>query len=151
VSAEGLWERLFADWAPCRQHDADTVAAAAMARVVDRFRLAHDERIAREESDLAAWLRTRANELCGAADPLMADLFGCAPSSPAWRDDLPPLERLAAYAADADVPPARRREANSTVTLSQRRGEERARRAALSAPSLHPIGLLMLVPDDAGV
>jgi hypothetical protein len=62
-----------------------------------------------------------------------------------------PLDRLAAFAADADYPPARRREANSAVALFQRRREERDTRTALSQPLLRPVGMLLLVPDGSCV
>jgi hypothetical protein len=61
-----------------------------------------------------------------------------------------PLDRLAAFAADADNPPARRREATSAVALFQRRAMERERRTALLPPRLRPIGMLLLVPEDSG-
>jgi hypothetical protein len=80
----------------------------------------------------------------------MDDLFGSAPAVPVWQASERPLDRLAAYAADGKNPTGRRREAGVVVELYQRREKDRAERADLSAPSLRPIGLLMLVPPDQG-
>ena len=83
---------------------------------------------------------------CGKFVPGTGDLFGEAPKDPDWQLLSEPLSRLVAFVADADNPPARRREANSIVELYQRRTAECAARATLSPPSLRLIGMLMLVP-----
>ena len=107
----------------------------------------HQERAEREAIDLREWLRRRADDICGAFVPQTGDLFGAAAAGPAWRLLPTPLDRLAAFIADADNPPARRREASSAVELFQRRMAEQAARTAVSSPVLHLTGKLMLVPQ----
>ena len=79
-------------------------------------------------------------------DRVAHDLFGAPPDGPNWRSLSAPLDRLAAFTADATNATARRREANSVIELFQRRDAERAARAALLPPNLHLVGMLMLVP-----
>ena len=149
VEARGLWHRLFAGWVPARQAEADGVAQSVMQREAASFGRTHLDNVAAEATELDLWLRSRADDLCGRVQPRTGDLFGAVPAVPAWLADVQPLDRLATYAADGANPAARRREAASAAELYHRRTHERAARADLSAPSLRPIGLLMLVPPTA--
>ena len=144
--AKALWQRLFASWMPRRQPEAEAVAMAVMQREVAQFSSGHLHRLDREDADLRIWLRGRADSICGEFVPSTGDLFGSAASGPDWQLLSVPLDRLAAFSADGGNPVARRREANSAVELFQRRGRERASRAALSEPSLCQVGMLMLTP-----
>ncbi len=133
-------------WLVPRRAEADTIARAAAHHMAERFAANHRASMRVEAEGLHRRLALRASELCGAPVPVMPDLFGAAPAGPAWQADVPPLERLAAFALDADVPPARRREANSAVALFHAREAEHAERIAISEPSVRPLGLLLLVP-----
>jgi hypothetical protein len=150
ISAEGLWQRRFATWVPRRLPQGEKIAALVMHRVATEFASTQRNSAEREAAELGQWLRLRTDDLCGVPVPRIADLFGAGPVIPAWKSSAAPLERLAAFAADADNPATRRREANSVVALFQRREEARDSRAALSPPSLRPIGMLLLVPDGFG-
>ena len=57
----------------------------------------------REASDLQDWLRRRADDICGAFVPQTGDLFGATKVGPDWGLLSAPLERLAAFTADADI------------------------------------------------
>ena len=144
LAAGDVWQTLFASWVPNRQRQAASVASATMQNDIAGITAHHQRRTEREASGLQDWLRRRADDICGAFVPQTDDLFGASKVGPAWRLLSAPLERLAAFTADADNPPARRREANSAVELFQRRA---AARAALSPPVLSLIGMLMLVPS----
>jgi hypothetical protein len=144
------WHRLFANWLPRRQIVAEAVAAAAMRRDAERFAIDHQHRTDREAVDLGRWLRGRADAICGVFIPRTGDLFGAALPGADWQVSSEPIDRLAAFAADGDNPPNRRREANSAVELFQRRCTEHEGRATLSPPFLRLIGMLMLVPVDSG-
>jgi len=150
IPLEGVWQSLFASWVPHRASRAEEVATVAMHRVAAEFANTQRHHAERETADLQRWLQLRADEICGVNVPGMADLFGFAPSLPGWKSLSVPLVRLAAFAADADNPPAKRREANSAVALFRLRDEERESRTALSQPRLRPIGMLLLVPDGSG-
>ncbi|HTB46083.1 MAG TPA: helicase-related protein [Acetobacteraceae bacterium] len=150
IPADLVWQRLFASWLPKRQPQAEKFAAVIMDRVAADFVRTQRDRADQEVVDLQRWLRIRADDICGAHMPRTADLFGLAPTLPDWKSLPAPLDRLAAFAADADNPPARRREATSAVALFQRRAMERERRTALLPPRLRPIGMLLLVPEDSG-
>jgi superfamily II DNA or RNA helicase len=150
IPVEGVWQRLFASWVPKRGKQADKLAAAIMDRMAAEFARTQRDRADQEVVDLQRWLRLRADDICGSYMPRTADLFGLAPTLPDWKSLPVPLDRLAAFAADADNPPARRREANSAVALFQRRAMEREGGTALLPPRLRPIGMLLLVPDGSG-
>ena len=147
VPVEGLWQRRFASWVPRRLPEGEKIAASVMHLAATEFAGTQRDGAEREAAELQHWLRLRANDLCGAHVPHMADLFGAGPTVPGWKSSSAPLDRLAAFAADADNPAARRREANSVVALFQRRVEERESRTVSSPPRLRPVGMLMLVPD----
>jgi hypothetical protein len=144
--AADVWQTLFAHWVPNRQQEVASVASAAMQRDAVRFTADHQRKAERESGDLQDWLRRRADDICGAFVPQTGDLFGQTKVGPDWGLLSAPLERLAAFTADADISQARRREANSAVELFQRRNVERA---ALLPPVLSLIGMLMLVPSVA--
>ena len=150
IPPEELWQRMFASWVPDRMPLVQALAVAAMDREAAALAGAQRDCAEREVADLQRWLRLRADDICGEHLALTPDLFGEGPVLPGWKTLLAPVDRLAAFATDADNAPARRREANSVVALFQRRGQERERRTALSPPRLRPIGMLLLVPDGFG-
>jgi hypothetical protein len=141
-----MWRKLFAHWVLDRQPEAEAVAADAMERHATGVVRSHQEQLERDVNHLRSWLRQRSDDICGEFLPRTDDLFGEASKDPDWQLLSEPLDRLAAFVADADNLPTRRREANSAVELYQRRIAECAARASLSQPALHQIGMLMLVP-----
>jgi hypothetical protein len=148
IGCDGVWQSHFATWVPRRRLQAEQLATQAMQRAAAAFTETQHRRMDRESAELHGWIGLRADDICGAPVLRTADLFGHAPDVPAWNSMPAPLDRLAAYAADAANPPVRRREANTVAALFQRRGEARERRATLLPPRLWPIGMLMLVPNE---
>ncbi len=151
IPSDGLWRGLFADWAARRQADAEAVAASAMQRMAVELAATRRGEADREAAKLERWLQLRADDICGAFVQRTADLFGAVPVGPDWQLLNEPLDRLAAFAADAGNPSGRRREAGSVVSLFQRRARQREARAEISPPMLLPAGILMLVPPGYGV
>ena len=150
VPTDGLWQRLFASWVPNRRPQAETMATMIMDRIAAEFTGTQRGRADREVADLRRWLKLRADDICGERVSRTADLFGQEQYVPNWQVLPEPLERLAAFAADAENAANRRREANSVVALFKRREGERHSRLALSAPRLRPVGMLLLVPAGYG-
>lgn len=146
VQADDSWCRLFKRWAPRRIAEAEAIATAGMHRAAAEFAEQRQARMQHAEAELRHWLDVRAAEICGVFRPPTGDLFGASPTGPPWRWLADPLERLAAFVADASNAPARRREASSVVELFQRRAKEYSDGAAQLAPALHRLGMLMLVP-----
>jgi hypothetical protein len=146
VACDDAWQRWFAHWLPDRQREAEAIARAAMHRDAAAVIQDHRRGIDREAHGLENWIRLRADDICGAFAPQTGDLFGADWDGAVWRSLPAPIDRLAAFTADPDNPPARRREANSVVELFQRRTADRAARTTLSSPVLQLIGMLMLVP-----
>jgi superfamily II DNA or RNA helicase len=146
VPSGGVWQKSFVHWVPSRRREAETVATVALQRETAVAIAAYQRRTERETVELADRLRRRADEICGGFVPQTGDLFGAATDKADWQLLSAPFDRLAAFTADANNSPARRREANSAVELYQRRSAEYAARAALSPPALRLIGMLMLVP-----
>jgi hypothetical protein len=151
IPSAGLWRDLFAAWAVRCQADAETVATAAFQRMAVAFAAMRRGATDSEASELERWLRLRADSICGAFVPRTADLFGAVPTGPDWQLLAAPLDRLAAYVADGGNPSGRRREADSVVSLFQRRASEREGRGPVSPPILIPAGMLMLVPSGCSV
>jgi ERCC4-related helicase len=147
ISPEGLWLRSFASWVPKRMPQAEKIATTAMHRVAADFAASQCGRVEHDAADLQLWLRLRADDVCGTHVREVPDLFGFSPALPGWKSLPTSLERLAAFVADADNPPARRREASSVVALFQRRRSEGQARAVFLEPRLRPIGMLLLLPD----
>jgi superfamily II DNA or RNA helicase len=151
IPTAGLWRGLFAGWAVRCRADAEAVATTAIERMTVEIAAARRGATDREVAELERWLRLRADAICGAFVPRTADLFGAVPTGPDWQLLGEPLDRLAAFAADGGNPSGRRREADSVVSLFQRRVREREGRAALSPPKLLPASMLMLVPPGCAV
>jgi superfamily II DNA or RNA helicase len=145
-SPDTAWNDLFEGWVPRRQSEAMATAECVMRRELERLQAVLQHGHDREASQLQAWLRMRTDDICGPYHPRTGDLFGGAATIPDWQFLDAPLDRLAAFAADSDNTPMRRREASNAVALFRQRSEIVAARTALSAPALTPIGMLMLVP-----
>ena len=149
IAADGIWQYCFARWLPRRRPQAEKLAAAIMQRVAAGFADTQRQCADRDIAALQRWLKLRADDICGAHVVRTADLFGTAPDLPPWKSLNGPLDRLAAFAADADNAAAKRREANSAVALYRRRCEVGTADLALSPPRLQPIGMLLLVPEGS--
>lgn len=135
-----------AQWLPERLPVAEAAANAAMHREAARLSAMHQGIYCRETEQLEAWLRCRADEICGKFVPRTNDLFGDSPTGPDWQKHAEPLDRLAGFAADPNKPAAPRREAAGVVAVYQKRDEDLAAYGCLSPPALSPLGMLMLVP-----
>jgi len=151
ISPDDVWPRWFAHWLPQRQRQAEQIATIAMRRAAATFIETQRARCERERTGLERWLTLRTGDICGAQVAGTPDLFGTIPDLPAWKTDSAPSDRLAAFAADPDNAPAKRREANSALVLFRRRCDEIAADLVLSAPVLHPVGMLLLVPGHSSV
>ena len=147
VSLADAWPRWFAHWLPQRQRQAAQVATGARQRIAAEFMNKQQAHCERDRIALERWLTLRADDICGAQVGRTRDLFGAIPDLPAWKTHAAPSDRLAAFAADADNAPAKRREANSALVLFRRRCDDITGALALSAPALHPVGMLLLVPQ----
>ena len=147
TAVDGVWPRWFAGWLPRRQRQAEEIATVAMQRMGGEFIDTQRARHEGNRTELEHWLTLRANDICGEPVGWTADLFGASPDLPTWRTLAAPLDRLAAFVADADNAPAKRREANSALALFRRRWDETAVDLAPARPALRPIGMLLLVPN----
>ena len=119
-------------------------ARAHFENLVAAWRPTLDATLDTERKALTDWIRARADELCGPAEKQTA-LFENA-RAPAWKTLSDPGERLAAFAVDPSNPSSARGDARTVVELHRRRSEALERRAALDAPALSSLGMLLLVP-----
>ncbi len=132
-------------WIPGRQPEALARATTEAATIADRHQAGHNAMITREAATLGHWLDRRANEVAGPCTPPVPDLFGFVPTAPAWKTLPGALDRLTAFNADASNPADQRRDAAAAAELFQQRTEALALHAALGAPTVTPIGMLILV------
>jgi hypothetical protein len=146
VRGRDVWHELFADWVPGRRQDAEAIASNVMYREAARAAAIRGQSHEAESAQLQAWLRSRADDICGAYKPPTGELFGATATGPDWQWLEAPLDRLAGFAADGSYQPPRRREASSAVALFQTRSAEIVARTSLLPPVLCALGMLMLVP-----
>jgi hypothetical protein len=144
---EETWSRLFAPWVAEWRDTAQAAAAEAARVIVERFRASHDAMLARENRTLATWLDRRTTEIAGPWTPPSPDLFGFIAAAPDWQTLPAAPDRLTAFAADATTPAEPRRDAAAALARFRDRSEALAARVIQGAPSITPIGMLMLVPD----
>ena len=145
-AATDVWTSQFAAWVPQALPQAEELARVEMQREADRLAAQHARIADEEKTELDRWLSIRANDLCGCYLPPTGDLFGPVSSGPIWQSLETPFERLAAFAADAGNTATGRREANGAIELFAKRTRANSDRAAMLAPIMRPIGMLMLVP-----
>jgi superfamily II DNA or RNA helicase len=143
ATGEALWNKLFAGWAPDVMKAAALRAATIADGLASTLAVVQRTRTEREIETAKTWLLRRSNELCGPVLQSTGDLFTIEPSAGDWRSCPAPDQRLAGYGADPAVPAARRRDAAEVLA---RFGSIVADRPKLPAPTVRPLGLLMLVP-----
>jgi len=151
VGSQGLWDNSFAAWADAARQTAAEAARVAFARIGAPRQVEHLRQVDDELASLREWLRARADVLCGPTEAPQGTLFESMTAVPDWKVEAPARERLAALANDPSVAPARRREADGVMRLYLKRTHEQETRKALHIPDPLMLGLLMLVPRDAGV
>ena len=142
IMAENPW-RQFEPWAPARLPGAAALAEAFMRDQAAPFAAQYAEALDADTAQRERWVARRATMICGPRQPATTDLFGAAPPGPDWRYAASPLDRLIGFATDPNNAAADRREADAVAELYHRR---RCEIPTLSAPALHRIGLLMLIP-----
>jgi ERCC4-related helicase len=146
IHRDSVWDRLFASWATrARSRSArlvDRIVARRHAAFVARYEASKQQTLARSRR----WSRVTADLLCGPFVAPTGDLFGEADPRPAWSVQEDPMLRLVAIATDPDVSGPKRRAANEALEAYR----------AMEPPDTppeparwRPIGMLMLVPDDA--
>ena len=140
------WDRLFESWAETArslsERLVDRIASERHATFVAQYDTLRQNETARSRR----WLCAKADLLCGAFVPPTRDLFGGPERGPDWRSRQDPLIRLISIATDPEVSSAKRRSANETLETY------RAMEPSDMAPGpilIRPIGMLMLVPNDA--
>lgn len=150
IPTRDLWKNTFASLAPKAE-------AAGKRLVVDHFDKAssaflqeHRALLNAELADLDAWLRTRADEICGAAVTTTADLFEQDKNlGPDWRRLAEPRARLSGFANDDQQPSRARAEASTVLELYKNRSADIAKRRKTKPFEVTAVGLLMLVPKGA--
>ena len=140
VSPDGLWQKKFASWAPEGLVAAGVRAVEVGERIASVAAAAHQNRLARDDAVVRAWLVRRANELCGPIEVRTGDLFSPGPSEGDWRSCEVLEQRMAEFAADPTVPIARRRQAADALERST------AGPPPFPSPAVRTLGMLMLVP-----
>jgi hypothetical protein len=142
-----IWEQHFSAWGDQARHQAQQTVAEAFAGVAGPAIKENAQQLEREQRDLADWLRSRAETICGAVHQAQTDLFGGSDGLASWEVSDDPAERLAGYATDGRNPAAQRREADGVLRLLRDRQKELEQRSQLRTLEPQPLGLLMLMPS----
>jgi hypothetical protein len=140
VLEDGLWQKKFASWAPKALAAAGVRAVELGERIASVAAAAHQNRLARDDAVVRAWLVRRANELCGPIEARTGDLFSPEPTGTNWKSCEVPEQRMAEFAADPTVPIARRRQAADALERAT------AGPPPFPRPAVRTLGMLMLVP-----
>ena len=143
ICPDGLWQKLFADWAPAAMEAAAQHAAEVGKRVAAASSSAHYNRNEQAAAAAQAWLARRSQELCGPLVSVFDDLFDARALPATWQSCPVPEQRLAEFAADPAIAPGPRREAAEAVARMQ---ALRAGQPPFPRHVIRPLGLLMLVP-----
>ncbi len=146
VATRDLWSRFFAGWATGARAAALDAARDTMDGIAGPQLAEHRRLLDGERHDLDAWLRARAEALCGKVVPVQDDLFGGPVELLRWQTITEPTDRLAAFATDGGNAPAARREADGVLRLHAKRARDLEVRAEVRVLDPLPLGLLMLVP-----
>jgi len=148
-----VWVRYFATWGDESKTRAQATARDAFAPIAADFLSERRESLGKEQAELDAWLRQRANEIMSGetpAPPQMA-LFQENARQEAerqtWSALTDPAQKLAAFATDGSRSVVKRSEADGVLRLYRQRLEELTSRLALSEPEIIPLGLLMILPE----
>ena len=147
AATKGLWDRSYTGWADAARAAALAAAAADFGTIAEPLRAEHRRSLESERRDLDAWLRARADSICGAVRVAQVDLFDGGAELPRWQTLDDPAERLAAFATDGANPPTTRREADGVLRLYRKRAADLADRDDIRVLEPLPLGLLMLVPS----
>lgn len=140
VSVGGLWEKLFASWAPRLIAGAREHADASAEKIVRGEAVRYNDELDRQDIAKRTWLNRRAIDLCGPVQRWVGDLFSPAPQADDWRHCSVPEDRLAHFAEDPNVAMSRRREAADAVARFN------GQRVPFPRVTLRTLGMLMLVP-----
>jgi superfamily II DNA or RNA helicase len=142
-----VWDRLFSPWAASARSAAEVAINQIASRRHATFLAEFEASTQKEAARSRHWLQVKADQLCGTFIAPTRDLFGEAKTGPMWRRQQDPVSRLISFGTDRDVIAPKRRDANDALDTF------RAMQAANAMPGpivSRPIGMLMLVPGDAG-
>ncbi len=155
VSTGEVWERYFSTWGDESKTRAQATAREAFAPIAAGFLSERREALGKEQAELDAWLRQRANEITSGEMPVPPQLGLFEENArqeaerQTWNDLTDPAQKLAAFAADSSRSVAKRSEADGVLRLYRQRLEEHTSRLALSEPEIIPLGLLMILPEGS--
>ena len=159
IRATGVWEQHFAPWAAKAHTHARDTAGTGFTRLAASFIAERRRTLEAEREALYQWLEQRVHDLTGDVLPApeQRELFDRKPATepstaviaPPWVHLTNPAARLAAFATDTSLSPARRSEADGVLRIHRQRQEELDARLALGEPEIIPLGVLMMVPEHS--
>jgi hypothetical protein len=151
IATPEIWEKHFAQWASPESAEVRDAARSAFAPLAEKFAREHRSSLEEERRRIAAWLKSRAEDILGGMEPAAVQLALDASTSSAppstRRQYGSPEERLAALSSDSSAAPSKRGEAETVLRLYRQRIQDLEARSALADPEIVPLGMLMLVPE----
>jgi hypothetical protein len=145
IPTAGVWDAYFRDWAKVSNPEALATATQAFLELATKYSKEHESNSATERMALSEWFRTREREICGARDAQVWLFDDNLIAAPRWKS-LPDGERLAAFAVDGTKSAKERSEAQTVISLQKKRAAELDGRARLEAPTMSPLGMLLITP-----
>jgi superfamily II DNA or RNA helicase len=140
-----FWRRLFAPWTEAACSRAENLASQIASEAHEAFAGSSEASKTRDADRISAWLKARADQLCGPFVARTGDLFGTSAPGPPWREQEDAVARLRSFATDPNVVPAQRREVNDVLATFH---EYEMSQSVPGPPTIRPIGMMMVVPRD---
>ncbi len=155
IRTTDVWKHFFSDWGNDAKQRGQKIAVEAFTPLAQDFIAARCADLEVEEKNHRSWILQRVEEVIGKeTSPPQLALF---PEDQRVQTQAPlptngdPIERLVSFATNRSNPSSKRTEADTVLRIYRQRMEDLEGRLALSEPEVRPLGLLMILPEEANV
>lgn len=154
IRTKDVWKNYFEQHFSNANELAETIAQQGWLSIASNFTTEHSREIEKERAIQTEWLKQRSQEITGTEVEIsvQTSLFDMptdnepVPQS-TWMSITDPIERLALFATDTTQSVRLRSEADGVLRIYRQRLTMLESKLALQAPSVLPLGVLMLVPN----
>lgn len=155
IRTKDVWKNYFEQSFPTAKEQAQTIAQQNWLSIASNFSAYHNREMEIEKARQTEWLQQRSQEITGTEveTAVQISIFDTltennqpTPQS-TWISVTDPIERLALFATDTNQTSRLRSEADGVLRIYRQRLAMLESKLALQAPSVLPLGVLMLVPN----
>jgi superfamily II DNA or RNA helicase len=155
IRTKDVWKNYFEQSFSTAKEQAQNIAQQNWSSIASNFSASHNREMEIEKARQTEWLQQRSQEITGTQveTAVQISLFDTltennqpTPQS-TWISVTDPIERLALFATDTNQTARLRSEADGVLRIYRQRLAMLESKLALQAPSVLPLGVLMLVPN----